>query len=148
GGGERDGLLVVGLAKAFAEVDAAVVAEGVDGLAGGGIEAVEEVHDAGEEALLVTIEKPREAAGGLVAAYAGVECPLDLAGGGVEGDDFLRGRVAVERSVDDEGIGLKASLLAGVVDPGLAELADVGAVDLAKGRVVVAVEIAVVGGPV
>ena len=67
GAGEDDGLLFEVTAEPFAEVDAAVFAEARDGPAGGGIEGVEEVHDAGEQAAIAAVGPEGEAACGLLA---------------------------------------------------------------------------------
>ena len=147
GGGERDGLLFEIAAEAFAEIDAAVFAEAGDWLAGGGIKAVEEVHDAGEEAALFAVGPVRHAAVGLGAGDAGVEGPLELAGGCVEGDYFFARRIGVEGAADDERVGLQAADFAGVEGPRDLELADVCAVDLGEMGVVVAGGAAVVDGP-
>jgi hypothetical protein len=159
GSGESDGLLIVRFAQAFAEIDAAVVAEGGNGATGPRVESVEVVEDAGEDAAVVVVgaARPvREAAGGLgcaangavVTIDGGVEFPEQSAGGGIEGDDFVGRRAGVEDVSDDEGVGLDVALFSGVVLPRDFELGDVGAVDLRERGVMVAVAIAVVGGPV
>ena len=147
--------LLEGLAQALAEVDAAVLAEGGDGLAGLRIEAVEKVEDAGEEAGLFAVSPPGETTrrlgeaevAGAVGAEAGVEGPEEFAGGGVKGDDFERRGKGEEGTACDERVGLDAAFFAGVECPGGAEAADVGAVNLAQRRVVVAILVAVVSGP-
>ncbi len=124
-----------------------MLAEGGDGLAGSGVEAVEEVHDAGKDAGLVAVGPVGDSAGGLRGGNAGVELPEELAGGGVEGDDLLVGRVGVEGAADDERVGLDVAFFAGVEGPGELKAVDVGAVDLGERGVVIAVGAAVVGGP-
>ncbi len=61
---------------------------------------------------------------------------------------FVPWRVGVERAADDERVGLDAALFAGVEGPCLLEQVDVVAIDLREVGVVVAVEAAVVDGPV
>ncbi len=54
---EHGGLDLEVSAEVFAEVDTALLAEGGDGLASGGVEAVEVVHDAGEETRTAAIAR-------------------------------------------------------------------------------------------
>ena len=90
----------------------------------------------------------RDAARGLAGNDAGIELPLQFAGCGIKRDDFGLRRVGVQRAADDERVGLDAAFLAGVIGPCLLELMDVVASDLGERGVVVAVEAAVVDGPV
>ncbi len=102
GAGENDGVGAGRFAiEIFAEVDAAGVAEIGNGFAGGGIERVEKIHYADEDAGGGSGTPIGETAIGLRAFYAGVEFPEEFAGGGVEREDFLRGSDAVENPVDD-----------------------------------------------
>ena len=53
--GQRDGLLFPGLTQAFAKVDAATLAEARYRFACLGIQAIEVVHHAGEDALILAV---------------------------------------------------------------------------------------------
>src|SRR5262249_42424229 len=89
-------------AKIFAQVDAAGGAERGNGFAGGGVERIEKIHHADEDALVggSWAGPESQAARGLRADDAGIEGPDELAGGGVEGKDFLGGSDAVETAVN------------------------------------------------
>jgi hypothetical protein len=160
GSGEGDGLLlefgVEVIAKAFAEIEAAIVGKVGNGFARRCVEGVEEVEDAGEDARTLAVGPIRKAAGGLRGAAdgavmvidGGVEGPEQLSGGSVESDDLAQGRVSVQDASDDERVGLETTFFAGVELPCNFELGNVGAIDLGKRRVVIAVDTAVVGGPI
>ena len=144
-----------GSRKPLAQIDAAVLGEAADGLASLRIEAEEVIDNAGKEPAVFAIGPVRETArrlgkaeaAGAIGAEAGIEGPQELAGGGVKGDDLEGWRKGVKRAPDDERIGLDAALFAGIEGPCHAQANDVGAVDLAQRRVMVAVLAAVVGGP-
>src|ERR1700751_1919817 len=87
----------------FAEIDAAGFAKVWNRLAGGGVEGVKKIHYAHENACSGSGTPIGEAAIRLRAFYAGIEFPQNFAGGGVEGENFLRGGDAVENAVDDQG---------------------------------------------
>ena len=63
--GERDGLLFPWFTQAFAEVDAATLAEAGDGFTGPGVEAIEEVHHASKNALVLAVGPVCDSAVGL-----------------------------------------------------------------------------------
>ena len=150
-GGERDGLLEVVaatiLGEALAQIDAATLAKRRHGGSGARIEAVEKVHDAGEDALLAAVGPVGEAARWLRTGDSGVELPFELAGGGVEGDHLLRGGVGIKGAADDQRIVLQAALFAGIEAPCQGEPMDVAAIDLRQAGVVIAVGSAAIGRP-
>src|SRR6516164_6664806 len=125
-----------------AEVDAPVVAESRDGFARAGVECVEVVEDADEDAGLFPLRRlPKcQATVGLRADQAGIELPEEAAGGGVEREDFLRRRNPVEHSLYHDGAGLQAAFLSGVKLPSDCEAADVFAIDLSERGVVIVFE--------
>jgi hypothetical protein len=84
----------------------------------------------------------------LRAGNAGIKFPKEFSGGGIEGEDFLGRRDAVEDGVDDDGAGLQAAGCAGVEGPGDLEIFHVIAIDLGEQGVVGVVEIAAIDGPV
>src|ERR1700754_220467 len=61
---ECDGLALRVAAEVFAKVDAAIVAEGWDGFAGGRIEGIDEAHDSGEDVTFAAVDPPGKAADG------------------------------------------------------------------------------------
>ena len=158
GGGKGDGLLLVtfAVAQAFAEVEAALVAEGWDQMAGAWIDCVEIIHASGEEARFVAVGPVAEAArrlsgaadGGVVHLDGGIEEPETLAGGGIEREDFAAVGEPDEGAANDERIRFEIAFLAGVINPRLLEMRDVCAVDLREHGIVIAVDVTVVRGPV
>src|SRR5262249_42202859 len=135
--GERDKLLRGGLAaEPFTEIDAAIFTERGNGLAGSGVERVDEVHDANEDAFIGAVAPIGETAGGLRAGDARIKFPEELSVGGVEGEDFLGGRDAVEQRANHERAGLESAGLAGVVGPGDLKIFDVFAIYLGERGVV------------
>src|SRR5215470_2013885 len=106
---EIDGICGGGFAaEIFAEVDAPVAAEAGNGFAGRGIERVEIVEHADENARLFSLGRlPQgQTTIGLRANNSGIELPKEFPGGGIEREDFLRGADAVKDAVDDDGAGL------------------------------------------
>jgi hypothetical protein len=166
--GGRRGLLVVAEparrnAEAVAEVDDAVIAEGLDGTAGAGVDGDETRVDAGEEdAALAGSRLPEgDAAVGEVAVSGvlldfGVVGPADGSGRGVEREDAAERRGEVEGAIDIErrgfecgGTSARGSVgVAGAVGPGDFELGDVVARDLLEGGEALAAGVVAVGGPV
>src|SRR5262249_9194143 len=122
----------------FPKVNAAVIAETRNGPSRGRVDLIHKIHDADDDAVVLTIgARPiREPAVRLGAWNARVELPLHLAGGGVEGKDFLRGRNAVQYPVHFNRAGLQHSDFLCVVAPGNLKLLDVRFVDLGERRVV------------
>ena len=109
-------------AQAFVQIDPAGAAEGLDRLAGRGVERVEEMVGGGEDARRPAVAPIGDAAVRAAAVQARVERPADGAGGGVERDRLVARRRRVERAADDDRVGLQAAVLARVVGPGDAEL--------------------------
>ena len=134
--------------QTLAQIDVTIFAEAGDQIAGVGVEAVEKVHHAGVDAAALAIIPVRDAASRLAGDDAGVEFPLQLTGSGIESDDLGLRRVGVERAADDERVGLDRALLAGVVGPCLLKQVHIVAIDLREPGVVIAVQAAVVDGPV
>src|SRR5690349_7169969 len=128
--------------QAFAEIDSALIAECSNWLAGIGIQLVNEVHDASDDAAIVTGLPIGKAAIGLGALNAGIEFPFELSGGGVYGKDLLRGRDSVQNTVHHDGTGLQAASFLGVEGPRDLELLHVVAINLLEFGVVAAF-----GGP-
>ena len=118
--GERDEGLGVVAAEIFAEIDAAVLAECLDGFAGGSVQRVNEVHYADEDSLAggVGVGPEGEAAVRLRAVDDGIEFPEQLAGGGFKGENLLSGSDSVKDAVDDDGAGLQAAGFLCVERPG------------------------------
>src|SRR2546425_6045566 len=94
------------------------------------------MHDSDENPLVFLTGPIGQAAVRLRAIDAGVEFPEELAGRGVQREDVLRGRDAVENSTDNDRAGLKAALLAGVERPRDFKLLYIAAIDLSLRRVV------------
>ena len=86
--------------------------------------------------------------GGVVHFDSGIEEPETLAAGGIEREDFAAVGEPVERAANDQWVRLEIAFLAGVINPGLLEMRDVGAINLPEGGIVIAVHAAVVCGPV
>src|SRR5208283_4785182 len=99
-----------------------------------------------EDALVFAIGPVSDAARRLRGGDAGIKLPFQFAGGGVEGDHFLAGRVRVEGGTNDDRIGLDVPLLAGVEGPGLTQSVNVGAIDLREAGVMIAA-FAAIGRP-
>ena len=116
--------------EVFAQVDAAVLAEARDGFASGGVQRVHEVVDRREHPRVFSVRPVHEAAIRAGARDAGVEQPELFAGCRVDGEGLVRRRVAEECAPDDDGLGLRVALLAGVVLPRELERGDVAAIDL------------------
>jgi hypothetical protein len=102
-----------------------VLAEAGDGLAGDGAKVVAELHDADHNAAIFSIGPKGQPTIRLGAFDSGVELPQLLACRSIQGEDFFRGREAVENSVDDDGAGLQAAGFFGVIGPGDLQLLDV-----------------------
>ena len=111
------------------------------------VQAIQEVHHAGEDARPLAVAPIGHAAAGLSGANAGVELPFQFAGGGIEGDYDLRMRVGVKRAAHDERIDFKVAFLAGIVAPRKLKAMNVGAIDLGERRVMVALGTPAVGRP-
>ena len=148
GAGHEDRLIRGIAAEVLAEIDATVFAESRDRLARVRVERIDEVHYADENPALLAIGPVGEAAIGLRAFDTGVELPQELAGRGIEGKDFLRGRDSVEDSVDLDGARLQASEFLGVKAPRNAELFHVFAIDLGNRGEVIVVGRSSVEGPI
>jgi len=82
-------------AKAFAEIDAAVLAERRDRVASRGVQSVNEVHHTGKYAFVVAITPISQAAIWLGPTNARVKFPEKFSRGGVQGKNFLGGSDAV-----------------------------------------------------
>ncbi len=134
----------------FAKINTAAIAEGWDRLARVGIERVDKIHYADEDAtvLVVGTGPIGKAAIRLRTDNAGIEFPFLLPSRSVDRENFLRRRNAVENAIDFDGAGLKATGFTRVIKPGHLELLYVGLIDLAQGRVVSVFRIATVDGPV
>src|SRR5882724_118155 len=135
-------------AKIFAKIDTAVIAKLRNGFAGGGIESVEKVHYADEDASGGSGTPIGEAAIGLRAFYARIEFPKEFAVGGVERKNFLCGCDAEKNSVYDQRIGLEAAFFSGVEGPGDLEFRYIAAIDLCEGREMIALRGSTVAWPV
>ncbi len=135
-------------AEIFAEVDAAGVSKGGNRFASGGVQGVDEVHHANEDALVLAIRPIGETAIGLCAANSGVELPQQFASRRIQSEYFLRRRDSVEHAVNDDGAGLKAAFLVSVKTPGDGEALDVAAIDLRETGIVIVLARATVGRPI
>ena len=129
------------------DVEASLLAEGLDGLAIGCVQGDQHLAGIVENAPVVATLPVHQAA--LGAAQFRVEAPKLLAGGGVQRKrDELR-RQAVENAVYDERACIhRAGRLAGAVHPCLGEPFDVVPRDLGERRIVLAAGIAEIGGPI
>ena len=130
----------VGVAtEADAEVDFAVITEAHDGFAGAGVEGLQHVAGGEEDAAVgcifgLPVGDAAVGDGGF--GIAEVVGPEEFAGGSVEGGDGVVEADDVHAPVNDGGVEAVAeAVVAGGVKPGLAELADVGFVDLFEGGV-------------
>ena len=136
-------------AKPAPEIDNAVVAEALDGMAGAGVDGDQTAIDGGEkDAALARSRDPQgNAAVGEVSItgvflHFGVVSPLELAGRGIEREDAAERRRQIESAIDIQGRGFEGGGaatrgrigIAGAVGPGDFELRDVGASDLLEGR--------------
>src|SRR5581483_8513119 len=130
GEGDRHGGRIA--PEILAQVDAALIAEAGNRLSGIGIQFVNKVHDAADDASVVPMLPVRQSAVRLRAGDTRIELPLQCSGCGAEGENFLRGRYAVENSMNDDGTRLQPAAFAAVVSPGNTNLAHIGTVDLSK----------------
>ncbi len=87
--GQRDGLGFGIASQIFAQIDAAVFAEGWDWLSSVGVEGVHRIHHAGEDAFFFSVGPVGQAAGRLPSVDGRIELPKERAGGRVQGDYFL-----------------------------------------------------------
>ena len=123
------------VAKILAQVDAAVVAEALDGLPRAWVQRPQRIERVCEEHLVCAIRPEGEATVGLAGVDAAVEAPELLASGRVQRDDLLAGRVSEQGVSYDERVRLEPGGLASVPRPCGAQLGYVGAVDLRQWRV-------------
>ena len=134
--------------KPFAEIDAAVFAKVEDGFTGGWVERVEEVQHARKKPGVLAVGPVCEASRRLAVFDSGVESPEQFASGAIEGDDFSGEGIAEEHATDYKGIGFQVAFFSRVELPGNLELGNIGAINERERRVVLAVDITVVSGPV
>ena len=71
-----------------------------------------------------------EAAIGLRSVNTSIEFPEELSGGGVEREDFLRGRDSIQNAIHHDRTSLQSSFLSRVESPRDLKILDVAAVDL------------------
>src|ERR1700694_2017132 len=90
-------------AKIFAEIDSATVSKGWNRFAGSGIQGVDEIHHADQDALVFSVSPVSEPAIRLRSAYSRVELPQELACCGIQGENSLCGGDSVEQALDDNG---------------------------------------------
>ena len=116
----------------MAQINAAVIAEGRNWLASGGIELVDEIHNADDDApvFLIRAAPKSKAAVGLCTRNAGVEVPFQRAGGGIYGKDFLRRRDPEKNAVNFDWACLQSAAFCSVERPRNLQLLHVGLVDL------------------
>ncbi len=149
GTGEDNRLLFGIAAESFAQIDAAILAEFRGGFAGARIEGVDKTLHGGEQARLPAIGPIDERAIGAASGDSGIELPEQFAGGGIERDHLVPRRQAEEDAVDHDGLGLRiAGAIGGIVAPGHAQPADVGAIDLPQGGIPDVRGTAAVRGPI
>src|SRR5229473_244799 len=117
-------------AQIFAEVDSAAVSKGWNRFARGGIQGVDEVHYANQNALVIAIGPVSEPAIRLRSTYSGVEFPQELAGRGIQREEFLCWSDSIEHALDDDGACLKTAFLLRVKAPRDSEALDVAFIDL------------------
>ena len=134
--GERNERFGIVAAEIFAKIDAAIFAEGWNGLAGCGVQRVNEVHYADQNALVIVGGPRGEAAVRLRADDTWIELPQNLAGGTIEGEDFLRRRDSVQNAIKDDWAGLETARFLCIEGPSLPQGGDIFAINLAKGRIV------------
>ena len=124
--------------EAVAQVDAAVVAEGWDGLAGEPVESIEKIAIREKEAVLINRDAAMAKAALRIRGLGRIEGPDLAAGLGIERDHPHFGSGRVKQAADNDRVALHLRVLegvVGVVGPGDPESRDVGGADLRKGRV-------------
>src|SRR5882762_10805074 len=104
-------------AQVFAEIDSAAVSKRWNRFAGGGIQGVNEVHHAYQNALVFAISPVGEPAIRLRSTNSGVELPQEPACQGIQGENFLRWSDSVEHALDDDGARLKTTFLLRIKAP-------------------------------
>src|SRR5580698_3378803 len=130
GTGKRRPLQGGRAAQIFAKIDSAIFAEVQNGLAGGGVERVERIHHAYEDAPVLAARPKSEPAIGLRSLYPGIEFPEQFAGCRVQREYFLSGRDSVKHAAHFDGARLQATGFTCVKFPRDRELAHVAPVDL------------------
>ena len=135
-------------AEILPQVDAALVSKACDGPAGDRIQGINKVHDSDEDAPVLAISPICQSAVRLGSFYAGIKLPEQVAGGGIESEDFLGRRDPVKYALGHKGTGLQSALLVGIKGPGHRQPAYVMAIDLRQGRVVVVLRISAPYRPV
>ena len=104
-------------AQVFAEIDSAAVSKRWNRFAGGGIQGVNEVHHADQNALVFAISPVGEPAIRLRSTNSRVELPQELACRGIQGENFLRWSDSVEHALDDDGARLKTTFFLRIKTP-------------------------------
>ncbi len=135
-------------AEIFTQVDAACISKRRDRFARGGVQSVDEVHDADEDAPVFAVGPVGQTAIRLCAANSGVELPQELACCGIQRENFLRWSDAVEQPVDDNGACLKTAFFLSVKTPGDSETLDVVPIDLRECGIVIVLGCATVCGTI
>jgi len=118
-------------AQVGAEIDAPIVPELGIGLPGLCIERIHILADARENPLVRSATPAGQPAIVSTPRFTRIEPPAQLAGCGVDCEDFLSGGIGVENSVDDDGIGFeRAGSIPRIKCPRDLKLAYIGLVDL------------------
>src|SRR6202012_3260805 len=145
--GQLDGLLLMGLAQSFAQVDSSLLTETGNHLAGDGIESVEIIAGPGKDAALMAVGPIRDAAAQHSSFEIEIEFPNQLSSSGIEGDHTAARRGGVEDLSYDDGIRLKATRFSSVILPGYDQFFHVIAIDLRQAGVMSPI-VSTVGRPV
>ncbi len=146
--GQRDRLLRVIATQVFAQIEPAILAEVRQRFARCRIERVEVVQHAREQARVRAIAPPGKPSRGLRVFEAGIEAPDKFPRRSIERDDLALRRASVENPPNDEGVGFNVALFSRIELPRHLQPSNVGAVDLRKPAVVIAVDPPVVNRPV
>jgi hypothetical protein len=134
--------------QSLPQIDSSLFAKRGNHFAGVCIECIQIVHHPGKDTAVLSVTPEGQSARWLTAVDTGIELPPQLTGRGVQRDDFLRGGICEESAPDDDRIRFQTALFGGIKRPGLFKPVYVRSVDLRKLRVVIALNLSAIHGPV
>ena len=113
-----------------------------------GIERINRIHYAGQDAFFLAIAPVGQAAGGLPSLHRRDQTSTRACRWRRSGQSLFARRVRVEHTADDDRAGLQSAGFAGVETPGNLQLLYILAIDLSQGRVVVIFRSAAIDRPI
>ena len=134
--------------KTFTQINSALIPKARNGLSGVGIQGVEEIHHANENAMVITAFPIRQASIRLCALDTRTKFPLQLSGRGIHGKDLLRRRDSIKNAMNHDRTSLQSASLLRVECPRNLQLLYILSINLSKFRVVPALGSAAINGPV